>query len=195
MIPGLPQELLQGSDEEGSMRMKRMIYITDSMSSAELDSDGSLFMEMGKDGKPVGLTWRVTRVAKGSGTSVREVEELLCQYRMMANMAKQAGGKNGWYAGSDRRLKSDWLNNNRRLQAMQKMQSAAGGRGRGANGMPTPAQIQAMQVSRRFVIIAGFNPSLLARNASRDAATNATTIKERWWYAGDDESHDAGSRR
>jgi signal recognition particle subunit SRP54 len=30
---------------------------------------------------------------------------------------------------------------------MQKMQAAAGGKGRGANGMPTPAQIQAMQVS------------------------------------------------
>ena len=30
---------------------------------------------------------------------------------------------------------------------MQKMQSATGGKGRGANGMPTPAQIQAMQVS------------------------------------------------
>lgn len=29
---------------------------------------------------------------------------------------------------------------------MQKMQAAAGGRGRGVNGMPTPAQIQAMQV-------------------------------------------------
>ena len=128
MIPGLPQELLQGSDEEGALRMKRMIYITDSMSSTELDSDGSLFMEFGKDGKPIGLTWRVSRVARGSGTSVREVEELLCQYRMMANMAKQAGGKNGW------------------LQAMQKVQGAAGGRGRGAGGMPTPAQIQAMQV-------------------------------------------------
>jgi len=109
--------------------MKRMIYITDSMTASELDSDGSLFMESGKDGKPVALTWRVTRVARGSGTSVREVEELLCQYRMMANMAKQAGGKNGW------------------LQTMQKMQTAAGGRGRGANGMPTPAQIQAMQRS------------------------------------------------
>ena len=131
MIPGLPQEMLQGSDEEGASRMKRMIYITDSMTSAELDSDGTLFMEVGKDGKPVGLTWRVTRVARGSGTSVREVEELLCQYRMMANMAKQAGGKNGW------------------MQAMQKMQSAAGGRGRGAGGMPTPAQIQAMQVRHR----------------------------------------------
>jgi hypothetical protein len=109
------------------MRMKRMIFITDSMSSSELDSDGSPFMEMGKDGKPTGLTWRVARVAKGSGTSVREVEELLCQYRMMANMAKQAGGKNGW------------------MSAIQKMQAAAGGKGRGANGMPTPAQIQAMQ--------------------------------------------------
>ncbi|KAF8651469.1 hypothetical protein AX16_004768 [Volvariella volvacea WC 439] len=127
MIPGLPQELLQGSDEEGSLRMKRMIYITDSMTAAELDSDGSLFLEAGKDGKPIGLTWRVTRVAKGSGTSVREVEELLCQYRMMANMAKQAGGKNGW------------------MQAIQKMQAAAGGKGKGPNGMPTPAQIQAMQ--------------------------------------------------
>ena len=94
--------------------MKRMIYITDSMTAAELDSDGALFMEWGKDGKPTGLTWRVTRVARGSGTSVREVEDLLCQYRMMANMAKQAGGKNGW------------------LQAMQKVQAAAGGRGRGA---------------------------------------------------------------
>lgn len=95
MIPGLPQEMA-GSDEEGSMRMKRMIYITDSMTASELDSDGSPFMETGKDGKPIGLTWRVTRVARGSGTSVREVEELLCQYRMMASMAKQAGGKNGW---------------------------------------------------------------------------------------------------
>jgi len=126
MIPGLPQDLLEGSDEDGAARMKRMIYITDSMTSAELDSEGSLFMDFGKDGKPTALTWRVERVARGSGTSVREVEELLCQYRMMANMAKQAGGKNGW------------------LQAMQKMQ-AAGGRGRGAGGMPTPAQIQAMQ--------------------------------------------------
>jgi signal recognition particle subunit SRP54 len=96
MIPGLPQDMLTGGDEEGALRMKRMIFITDSMTAAELDSDGALFMEPGKDGKPVGLTWRITRVARGSGTSVREVEELLCQYRMMANMAKQAGGKNGW---------------------------------------------------------------------------------------------------
>lgn len=158
------------------MRMKRMIYITDSMTSAELDSDGSLFLEMGKDGKPVDLTWRVTRVARGSGTSVREVEELLCQYQMMANMAKQAGGKNGW------------------LSAMQKMQSAAGGRGRGANGMPTQAQIQAMQVRQRTPFLVSLCPRFtlppVARNASRDVAEYAET--DAWWRsAGDDEDLDA----
>lgn len=112
--------------------MKRMLYITDSMTAAELDSDGSLFlvtaMENGKQ-VPVALSWRVQRVARGSGTSVREVEELLCQYRVMANMAKQAGGKGGW------------------METMKKMQTAAGGKGRGPGGMPTPAQIQSMQVS------------------------------------------------
>jgi signal recognition particle subunit SRP54 len=39
---------------------------------------------------------------------------------------------------------------------MQKMQSAAGGRGRGANGMPTPAQIQAMQVCCAFILLDHF---------------------------------------
>ena len=178
MIPGLPQDLLAGSDEEGSLRMKRMIYITDSMTAEELDSDGSLFLEVGKDGKPTGLTWRITRVAKGSGTSVREVEELLCQYRMMANMAKQAGGKNGW------------------IQAIQKMQSAAGGRGRGAGGMPTPAQIQAMQV-RIFAFTLTFmlkNP-LIASDAAWYAPTDATTDEGGRRRSGDDEGDDAGTGR
>lgn len=96
MIPGLPQDLLAGGDDESAIRMKRMIYITDSMTAAELDSDGSPFIKTSKDGKPQRLTGRVLRVARGSGTSVREVEELLVQYRVMANMAKQAGGKKGW---------------------------------------------------------------------------------------------------
>ncbi|CAE6509353.1 unnamed protein product [Rhizoctonia solani] len=126
MIPGLPAELLQGGDEEGTRRMKRMIFITDSMTAEELDSDGMVFLERGPDGTPTSLSRRVVRVAKGSGTSVREVEETLTQYRMMANMAKSAGGKNGW------------------MSAIQKMQQAAGPP-RGPNGMPTQQQIAEMR--------------------------------------------------
>ncbi|KAF8758981.1 Signal recognition particle 54 kDa protein [Rhizoctonia solani] len=109
MIPGLPAELLQ-----------------DSMTAEELDSDGMIFLERGPDGTPTGLSRRVLRVARGSGTNVREVEETLTQYRMMANMAKAAGGKNGW------------------MSAIQKMQQAAGPP-RGPNGMPTQQQIADMR--------------------------------------------------
>lgn len=70
----------------------------------------------GKNGEPIGLTKRVITIARGSGTSVREVEEcvvflstpsssllaltadglpvpsLLMQHHMMGNMAKTIGG-------------------------------------------------------------------------------------------------------
>ncbi|KZO90972.1 SRP54-domain-containing protein [Calocera viscosa TUFC12733] len=125
MIPGLPH--MAGSENKISSKFKRMIYMTGSMIGYELESDGLCSVDMEKDGKtPIRTNWCVQRVARGSETSVAEVEDMLFQYRMMANMAKGAGGKNGW------------------LQAMQKMQPAAGGRGRGPNGMPTPAQIQAI---------------------------------------------------
>lgn len=150
MIPGVGQMLAGaggGNDEESGNKMKRMIYITDSMTREELDSDGSLFFApvktkairaeqekqlalheaegSKKEGKkpkvkvPVRMTARARRVAKGSGTSVREVEEFLMQYRMVSRMVKSMGGKAGW---------------------MKKMQGGAGA-GRGRGGMPGPGQL------------------------------------------------------
>ena len=86
MIPGLGQMMGEGSDEEGNKRMRRMMYIFDSMTEQELEGDGKIFTTQPS---------RMMRVARGSGTSVREVEELLSQHRMFSNMAKKFGGKNG----------------------------------------------------------------------------------------------------
>ncbi|KAK1927133.1 putative signal recognition particle 54 kDa protein [Papiliotrema laurentii] len=127
MIPGMPQGMMDGNEEETAAKLKRMIYITDAMRADELDSDGLIFVTFDKDGNPIGLNKRARRVAKGSGTSVREVEELLAQARMMSGMARQAGGQNGW------------------MTAMQKMQAAMGGKPLGPNGQPSPAQIEAMR--------------------------------------------------
>lgn len=127
MIPGLPAGIMDGNEEEASAKLKRLIFITDAMRADELDSDGSIFVSYDKQGNPVGLNKRAKRVAKGSGTSLRELEDLLVQARMMAGMAKQAGGQNGW------------------MSAMQKMQAAAGGKPLGPNGQPSPAQIEAMR--------------------------------------------------
>lgn len=49
-------------------------------------------MRLDKDGLPYALNKRAARVARGSGTSVKEVEELLAQARAMRGLAKMAGG-------------------------------------------------------------------------------------------------------
>lgn len=112
MIPGLSQMTGSMDDEEGSQKLKRMIYICDSMTVKELDSDGKVFVE-----QPT----RMVRVARGSGTSVREVEDLLTQQRMMAGMAKKMKG------------------------GMQNMQKAQGAMGGGGAGGPNRSQMAAMQ--------------------------------------------------
>ncbi|KAI9832107.1 MAG: Signal recognition particle [Phylliscum demangeonii] len=92
MIPGLGAMMSSaglGADDDAdadagsSAKLKRMIYICDSMTAAELDSDGALLVQ-----QPA----RMTRLARGSGTSVREVEDLLSQHRVMAAMAKKMKG-------------------------------------------------------------------------------------------------------
>lgn len=49
-------------------------------------------MKMDSEGLPTGLNKRAFRVARGSGTSVKEVEEMLTQARAMSGFAKMAGG-------------------------------------------------------------------------------------------------------
>lgn len=144
MIPGLPAGIMDGNEEEASAKLKRLIFITDAMRADELDSDGSIFVSYDKEGNPVGLNKRAKRVAKGSGTSLRELEDLLVQARMMAGMAKQAGGQNGWYATLNV-IEANHANFRYRMSAMQKMQAAAGGKPLGPNGQPSPAQIEAMR--------------------------------------------------
>lgn len=104
MIPGMGEMLGAGGGEMAGQRMKRMLYITDSMTAKELDSDGSCFTTRippppGADPKEkpkVRMNARALRVARGSGTSVREVEEFLMQYRTIGGMVKKMGGKAGW---------------------------------------------------------------------------------------------------
>lgn len=51
---------------------------------------------MDSDGKPFETQRsRIVRVARGSGTSVHEVEEILEQFKKFAQMVKTMGGKGG----------------------------------------------------------------------------------------------------
>lgn len=140
MIPGLSQMMNGMDDEEGSMKLKRMIYICDSMTNKELDSDGKMFVE-----QPT----RMTRIAKGSGTSVREVEDLLTQHRMMAGMAKKMKGNmanmqraQGAMGGGNRAQQMAAMQ--KRLQSMGGAGGAGGMMGGGPGGMDLGAMMKAL---------------------------------------------------
>ncbi|AFN82861.1 signal recognition particle protein Srp54 [Encephalitozoon romaleae SJ-2008] len=75
MIPGFSG--LSLPDEES---FKKLIYVFDSMSRGELDSTGQIF-----EREPT----RVVRVARGSGTSVQGVTEILSQFKKVHAMMQK----------------------------------------------------------------------------------------------------------
>lgn len=120
-------------DEEGGIKLKRMMYIMDSMTEKELDSDGKMFVAQPE---------RMTRIARGSGTSVREVEDVLTQHKMMAQMAKKMKGgmKAMQQGGMGRGTPSPQM-----IAAAQKrMQAMGAGGGAGPGGMDMGAMMKAL---------------------------------------------------
>lgn len=162
-----------GDDEELGKKFKRMIYITDSMTAYELNSDGMCFFDMNDSKEPVGLGWRALRVAKGSGTSMREVEDMMFQYRMMANMAKQAGGKNGWY---------DILVS---LHGVRMMTNVVQVAGNAEDADCSGRSWEGSQWHADTITNTGHAESLAARYAAE------VTIRRFGWHARDDEVDDA----
>lgn len=88
MMPGMTSDMFQGSDAEMSDRLRRCMIIMDSMTEGELDSDGKPFNHQPS---------RITRVARGSGSSLGDVEMLLLQHKKFAQMIKKMGGNNGLF--------------------------------------------------------------------------------------------------
>ena len=93
MIPGLPTDLMtKGHERNATSSLKRSMTIMDSMNDQELDhpNGSKLFKQQPS---------RSQRVARGSGTSTREVHELLTQYNKFSELVKKMGGIKGLLKG------------------------------------------------------------------------------------------------
>ncbi|KAJ1962917.1 Signal recognition particle [Dispira parvispora] len=119
MMPGIPPEMMKGTEEEGSKQLRRFMTIMDSMTDKELDSDGRLFVE-----EPT----RVLRVSRGSGAHPRMVMELLAQAKTFSQMFKKMGGNKGLLKGMN-----------------PAMLSKMGGMGSGRMPNMNPSQMAQMQ--------------------------------------------------
>lgn len=152
MIPGMSGLMSQVGEEETSNKIRNMIFIMDSMTTKELESDGRIFIK-----EPS----RIVRIARGSGCSVVEVEMILQQHRMMSSMAKsavaaqaQGGQPGGPFSGNpqmQRMMQSAQSNPNFMQQAMSML--GGGGAGGGSGGlagmMNNPAMMQQAQQMMR----------------------------------------------
>merc|ERR1712187_782744 len=107
MIPGMAQMMPQGAEKEGAKRIKRFMVMMDSLTDDELDCA----VQMSK--------LRVLRVAKGSGSSQAEVNQLLDEYKRMEKMVGKMGKSGLFGKGGD----LTQLSRNPG-QVMQKMQGA-----------------------------------------------------------------------
>nr|WCZ58702.1 signal recognition particle 54 kDa protein [Seculamonas ecuadoriensis] len=144
MMPGLPPDLLpKGQEKEGLKRLKRFTSIMDSMTIKELDCE---------DITKVMNDSRISRIARGSGSSIREVNDLLAQFKVfqksiskMKNM-KMPGGSGAKGAAMNRASLQQMssmlppgmmqqMGGASGLQSMMKnMMSSLGGGGLGALG-------------------------------------------------------------
>eukprot|EP00917_Polyrhabdina_sp_WS-2016_P002568 GHVP01005521.1.p1 GENE.GHVP01005521.1~~GHVP01005521.1.p1 ORF type:complete len:516 (+),score=96.09 GHVP01005521.1:41-1588(+) len=80
MIPGLGANLMpEGQEQEGTQRIKRFLYVFDSMTPNEINCV-----------KPIDES-RINRLARGSGTDIWEVKMLLEQHKEFQSMVSKFG--------------------------------------------------------------------------------------------------------
>jgi len=88
MIPGMPDYLIpqNGDDDESTNRLRKFMYMMDSMNDAELDGR----VDMHRKDDPA-VERRVRRIAAGSGTHPNEVKMLLQTHRQFEGMVSKMG--------------------------------------------------------------------------------------------------------
>ncbi|MED6159734.1 hypothetical protein PIB30_044972 [Stylosanthes scabra] len=83
MLPGFSAELMpKGREKESQAKIKRYMTMMDSMTNEELDSSNPKIMNES----------RIMRIARGSGRQVREVMEMLEEYKRLAKIWSKMKG-------------------------------------------------------------------------------------------------------
>ncbi len=84
LLPGVGTNLINKDNEKESiLRIKRFIYIMDSMTPKELDRDENMTEDT-----------RIQRIARGSGTTVGEVKILLEEHKKLKSLIGKVGPTN-----------------------------------------------------------------------------------------------------
>lgn len=146
MIPGMPDYLIpQNGDDDSTTRLRKFMYMMDSMNNAELDGK----VDLRKKNDP-SVEKRIRRIAAGSGSHPAEVKMLLQAHQQFEGMVSKMG-KSGMMGkgGSARQrqmmeqmrknpnaMMKQLQNNPQAMQMMQQLSQGGGLPGMGGGGMP-----------------------------------------------------------
>jgi signal recognition particle subunit SRP54 len=109
MIPGVPEYLIPRSseDDEATTRLKKFIYMMDSMTAAELD--GKVNLHHFKTDP--NIMNRINRIARGSGTHPEEVKMLLVCHKQFEDIVSKVG-KSGMMNSAMQKQMADKMKRN-----------------------------------------------------------------------------------
>ena len=114
MVPGMP-DYLSSADDDNKRRLKKFMYMMDSMTDAELDGKVDWHNKRGDDKS---IQSRIKRIARGSGTHPNEVKMLLQTHKQMEGMVSKMG-KSGMLKGNNMAKQKQMM------EAMKKNPAAA----------------------------------------------------------------------
>jgi len=107
-IPGVPQMPgMGGAGDEGTKRLRRFMYMMDSMTDEELDGTVDLNTDKALN--------RLDRVARGSGTNPQEVQMLLKCHKQFEGVVRKMG-KMGLMKGGDEHMAQQMARNPKMVQ-------------------------------------------------------------------------------
>jgi signal recognition particle subunit SRP54 len=87
MVPGMPEYLVpKGGDDDSNTRLKKFLYMMDSMTDKELDGKVDF-----SDHDDAPIQSRIRRIAAGSGSHPKEVQMLLQVHKQFEGMVNKMG--------------------------------------------------------------------------------------------------------
>ena len=107
----MPDYLIPKSgDQEATSRLKKFMYMMDSMTAAELDGK----VDLGKKDDPK-IESRIRRIAAGSGTHIQEVKMLLQVHKQFEGMVGKSKGLFGKNAQAKQQQMAEQMRRNPNL--------------------------------------------------------------------------------
>ncbi|GJQ09940.1 hypothetical protein GpartN1_g1731.t1 [Galdieria partita] len=118
MFPGMQDLIPKGKEREGTLRVKKFLSIMNSMTDEELDNPKVQFNQS-----------RMIRISRGSGRDVKDVEDLLSEYKRLSKLVSRVGKNKALKTGDFSQLQRNMPQQLSRMMDPKMLQQMGGASG------------------------------------------------------------------